>query len=209
MTVRQRASIAWGVLWTLLLLPARVIEEGIHAIASIPFAERVLVSLTPGEGGVETAVQYRESTPQWAIALAHIAPEAIAGVAGAATIAWWIVGGAVWWPASTLDWILLWWLGVQYLAIAMPEQGSPFRSEESEVYRAQAAVDHWVLPAIGVAGATLLAAAVDRFAPSFATPDVLLAHAPALSRALLSVVFVLSIIGGVWMWWGVSQDAGS
>jgi hypothetical protein len=123
MSVRRRAGTVFAICWTILLLPARVIEEGLHALAALPWAEAVSVRLDPGAGTAETAVQYRAGTPQWAVWLAHVAPEAAAAAAGLATIVWWLVGGGVWWPASLVDWILLWLCGVQWLAIAMPEQG--------------------------------------------------------------------------------------
>jgi hypothetical protein len=116
-------SMWFAMLWTLLLLPARLIEEGLHAAAAIPWAESVSVRLEPRGGTAETAVQYREGTPSWAIWISHVAPALVASVAGVATLAWWAAGGSVPWPRSTLDWVLLWLIGVQYLAIAMPEQG--------------------------------------------------------------------------------------
>lgn len=124
MSARSSAVAAYAWVWTVLLLPARVIEESIHALAALPFAEQVLVRLTPRGGGVETVVHYVDETPSWAIRVAHVAPEVLAAAAALATIAWWILGsGIAWWPDSGLDWVLLWWVGIQYLAIAMPEQG--------------------------------------------------------------------------------------
>lgn len=123
-SVRGRADHAVTVALTLLLLPARIIEEGIHTAAALPWAEEVYIRLAPDEDTAETVVRYRDDTPQWAITLAHIAPELVATSAGVAVIAWWLLGGAVWWPQSTLDWLLLWLVGAQYLAIAAPEQGS-------------------------------------------------------------------------------------
>jgi hypothetical protein len=123
--MRDRGDHWVTVALTLLLLPARVIEEGAHAVVALPWAEEVFVRLNPRDDVVETVVQYPETTPQWAIQLAHVAPELIAAGSAVAVIAWWTVGGSVWLPASTLDWILLWLVGAQYLAIAMPEQGSP------------------------------------------------------------------------------------
>lgn len=124
MSARARTDHLVSVLFALLFLPARVVEEGIHAVAALPFAEEVIVRVNPGEDIAETVVQYREGTPQWAVTLAHVAPELAAATAGIATIAWWVAGGAVWWPATTLDWLLLWVLGAQYLAVAAPECGA-------------------------------------------------------------------------------------
>lgn len=124
MDVRASVDAAFIWVWTVLLLPARLLEESIHAVAAAPFAEQVLVRLTPRAGGPKTVVHYAAETPQWAKRLAHVAPELVAAAAAVATIAWWVLGGGIaWWPDSGLDWVLLWWVGVQYLAIAMPEQG--------------------------------------------------------------------------------------
>lgn len=124
MSVRRRSNVAINVLLTLLLLPARAFEESIHALAALPHAEWVSVRVEPGAGTAETVVQFRDGTPQWAISLAHVAPEVVATLAGLATIAWWTIGGAVWWPATTVDWLLLYFFGVQYLAVALPEEGA-------------------------------------------------------------------------------------
>jgi len=125
MSVRTHAITGYAILWTLLLLPARVVEEGLHALAVLPFAEAVSVRLTPGVGGAETAVQYRAHTPAWVKRLAHVLPELVATVSVVSVLAWWVLqgGATVWWPDSGFDWVLLWWIGVQYLAVAMPEQG--------------------------------------------------------------------------------------
>ena len=105
-----------AVLW----LPARIVEEGIHAIAALPFADAISVRLRPREGTATTVVDYPATTPDWAITAAYVAPEMVAALAGIAVIGWWAVGGAMWVPASTTDWILLSLLGAQYLAIALP-----------------------------------------------------------------------------------------
>jgi len=122
-SIRGRGATAYGVLWTVLLLPARLIEEGLHLLAALPFAEAVSVRLEPGVGTAETRVQYREGTPRWAVWIAHVAPEVVAAISGVAVIAWWVAGNPLPWPTTMLDWVLLWLLGVQFLAIAMPEQG--------------------------------------------------------------------------------------
>jgi len=120
MSTKHRTHHVVMVLLTVLVLPARVVEEGLHALAALPWAEVVSVRLEPGGGAAETVVQYREDTPQWAIRLAYVAPEATAALAGTAVIAYWLAGGTVWWPTTTLDWVLLSALGSQYLAVALP-----------------------------------------------------------------------------------------
>lgn len=122
MSARERVSGWLGVVFTLLLLPARLTEELIHATAALPFADTVFVRLNPRGGVAETVVQYREETPAWAATAAAVAPEAVAALAGVAVLAWWVIGPGGWVPGSTTDWVLLWILGTQYLAVAMPEQ---------------------------------------------------------------------------------------
>lgn len=124
MSTRRRADHALAIVFNVLLLPARIFEEGIHAVAALPWAEEVIVRLDPRGDVAQTEVQYREGTPRWAIVLAHVAPELLAAIAALVTIAYWSLGGTVWWPASTLDWLLLWLVGTQFLAIAAPERGA-------------------------------------------------------------------------------------
>lgn len=120
MTLRARADAALLVVLSILWLPGRIIEEGIHALAALPYAEVVSVRFEPRAGTAKTVVHYRRDTPDWAIRAAHLAPEVLATIAGLAVIGWWLLGNAIWWPATTLDWLLLSVLGAQYLAIALP-----------------------------------------------------------------------------------------
>jgi hypothetical protein len=125
MTLRQVGDRLFVAVCAVVLLPARVVEETTHAIAAWPFAEAVYVDLNPWGNVAETQVQFREGTPRWAITVAHVAPELIAAVTGAVVLAWWLAGpGVGWWPESTLDWALLYFVGIQYLAIWAPEQGA-------------------------------------------------------------------------------------
>lgn len=175
MAARQRAVAAYAWLWTVLLLPARVVEESLHALAALPFAEALVVRLTPRGGGVETAIQYPESTPSWVIRLAHVAPAAMATLAAVAMVAWWIIGGGtVWWPNSGLDWVLLWWVGVQYVAIALPEQGGVPDD------RGQSTATPWLTIAIAFAVAVAVASVVPRL-------NALLPPRPPLQLAADSV----------------------
>lgn len=120
MSAKNRTNHVVMVLLTVLVLPARIVEEGIHTLAALPWADVVSVRLNPRTGAAETVVQYRENTPGWAVTLAYLAPEAAAALAGMAVIVYWLLGGLVWWPATTVDWILLSLLGSQYLAVALP-----------------------------------------------------------------------------------------
>jgi len=120
MSARGRADAVVSVVLSLLFLPGRLVEEGIHALVSLACGARVAVEIDPVEGSAVTRAQFRDGTPGWAIGAAHLAPEAVAAVAGVAVIGWWLVSGAGWWPTTVLDWVLLCLLGAQYLAIAIP-----------------------------------------------------------------------------------------
>ncbi len=122
MSARDRADAALTTLLSLVFLPGRLIEEGVHALVSLACGARVAVEIDPVEGSAVTRAEFREHTPQWAIAAAHLAPEAVAAVAGVVVIGWWVVAGPVWLPATMLDWVLLSLLGAQYLAIAIPSR---------------------------------------------------------------------------------------
>lgn len=120
MSTKQRTNDTLMVLLTVVVLPARIVEEGLHALAALPWARVVSVQLNPRGGTAETVVEYHADTPQWAIRMAYLAPEAVAALAGIAVIAYWLAGGIVWWPTTMLDWLLLSLLGSQYLAVALP-----------------------------------------------------------------------------------------
>jgi hypothetical protein len=120
MSVRTRTAAAVSIVLSVLFLPGRIIEEGLHALAAFPFADVVSVEFRPDAGTAETHVQFREGVPRWAIRVAYILPEAVAWLAGLSVIVWWAVGGDVWLPATSLDWVLLCLFGAQYLAIALP-----------------------------------------------------------------------------------------
>jgi hypothetical protein len=122
--MRARLSAVWAVATNLLLLPSRLVEESIHAAAAIPWADEIVVRLDPRADDAETLIRYRDGTPRWAVSVAHVAPELVGWCSGVTVIAWWTIGGPVWLPATTLDWVLLWALGAQWLGLALPEQGA-------------------------------------------------------------------------------------
>lgn len=122
MSVRTRADRALTMVLGLFRLPGAVVEEALHTLASWPWADRIAVEFEPREGTATTRVEWGEATPRWARSFAHLAPELAAAVAAASVIAYWVVAGPLWWPASTLDWVLLWLLGTQFLAIAIPSR---------------------------------------------------------------------------------------
>jgi len=120
MSVRTRADTVLTVLLSLLFLPGRLVEEGTHALVSYAAGARVTVVMDAVDDTSRVRARWREGTPQWAVALAHLAPELLAAAAGVAVVAWWLLGNAVWWPVTVTDWVLLCLLGAQYLAIAIP-----------------------------------------------------------------------------------------
>lgn len=120
MSVRSSADTALNLFLSILWLPGRVIEEGLHALASMPWADEISIRVRPRDGEADTLVHFADDTPQWAIRLAYILPEVVASVAGLAVITWWLLSGAVWWPTTLLDWTLLSILGAQWIAIALP-----------------------------------------------------------------------------------------
>jgi hypothetical protein len=126
-----RFGTALNVVCTLLFLPGRLIEEGLHALAAVPVAEAVSVRLDPRGGTAETVVQFREDTPEWAIRAVYVLPEVAAALAGVAVIVWWALGGSVWLPATTLDWALLSLFGAQYLALVLPSAADMDHSPEA------------------------------------------------------------------------------
>jgi len=122
MSAGRRLWTAWGVVSTLVMLPTMLLEEFLHALAALPWADEVSVHVDPRRSTAKTVVQFADGTPSWAVTLAQVAPEVVAAVAGVAVIAWWTVGGAVPVPQSTTDWLLLLVLGMQYLWLLLPEQ---------------------------------------------------------------------------------------
>jgi hypothetical protein len=120
-----------NVFLSLLFLPGRIVEESLHALGAWPWAEWIRVEVDPQSGTAHTRVQYREGTPQWGISLAYLLPEAVAALSGAAVISWWALGGDVWLPATTLDWVLLSLFGAQWLAVALPSAADSDRTPEA------------------------------------------------------------------------------
>lgn len=115
-----RRNHAVTVACSLLFLPGRIVEEGLHALGAFAWAERIRVEIVPRAGTAETRIQFREDTPGWAIRLAYALPELVATVSGVAVIAWWLLGGNIWLPSTNLDWVLLALFGAQYLALVIP-----------------------------------------------------------------------------------------
>lgn len=122
MSARRRLWTAWGIVSTLVMLPTMLLEELIHALAALPFAEELSVHVDPRGSTAKTVVRYAEGTPNWAVTAVAVAPEVVAGLTGVVVIAWWTIGGTLPVPQSTVDWCLMLFLGVQYLWLILPEQ---------------------------------------------------------------------------------------
>jgi len=205
MSARERVSGWLGVGFTLLLLPARLAEELIHAAAALPFADTVFVRLDPRGDTAETVVQWRDETPSWAITAAAVAPEVLAALAGVAVLAWWVVGPGAWLPDSTTDWVLLWILGTQYLAVAMPEQRQAGGTD-----RGQLTSPHPALTAFAVGTMVAVLVVAEMIAQLPADPPSLLVG-PTLDVsgvALAGVAAALLAIGVAWSVWEVRRHDG-
>jgi hypothetical protein len=126
-------TLATNIALTILLLPGRIVEEGLHALVALPWADVVSVRLEPGVGAAETVVQYRAETPDWAIRATYLVPEVAAWATGVVAVGVWLLGGAVWWPATTTDWMLLGLVGAQWVAVALPSAQDHDRSPSEEV----------------------------------------------------------------------------
>jgi len=113
-----------------LFLPGALLEELLHAAAARPWADSISISVDPAAGRARTVVEYRDGTPAWAIRLGHLLPELDAAISGVAVVVWWALGGQVWLPSTTLDWVLLSLFGAQYLAIALPSSADLDHSAE-------------------------------------------------------------------------------
>lgn len=106
-----------GRLGALLALPVKAIEEGAHALAVWPWADRIHLWIDPESGTAGCDVALVEDAPDWGLVLAAYAPM-LAGALLAATVAtvaiatgvgpsWWaewmvVAAAVVWWGKLTL-----------------------------------------------------------------------------------------------------------
>jgi len=127
---RERAATGLMIIGSLLFLPGRIVEEGLHVLGAFPWARELSVHIQPESGTAHTRVQFRENTPSWAVRLAYALPELAATITGGIIIAYWLLEGAVWLPSTTLDWLLLSLFGAQFIAIAIPSAADLDHSAE-------------------------------------------------------------------------------
>jgi hypothetical protein len=114
-TSRPRTALAR--LGTLLSLPLKAAEEGCHALAAWPWAERVHIWVDAESGEAACDVAFSEQPPRWGLWLAAYAPmlagALLAGVVALVTLtadvgpSWWgewllVAGAVVWWAKLTL-----------------------------------------------------------------------------------------------------------
>jgi hypothetical protein len=116
MTLTRPITIALSLLW----LPARLVEEGLHVLGAWPWASELSVHIEPDSGTAYSRVRFRDSTPRWAIQFAYALPELLAMIAAGGLVIVWVTSGPVWWPSTNSEWLLLAVVGAQYLAIALP-----------------------------------------------------------------------------------------
>jgi hypothetical protein len=67
-----------------LMLPAKLTHEGLHALAALPWAERVDVVILPRHGGADCRVAWAGDPHQAVVALAALAP-LLAGIIAVGT----------------------------------------------------------------------------------------------------------------------------
>jgi len=99
-------------LFALLALPGTLAHELTHAIASLPWAQRLALVVEPRSGRAAVRVDWRETAGDRARALAALAPLAAGTVALIAAINLWVRGGLpVLQSAGVLQWGLVaaWW----------------------------------------------------------------------------------------------------
>jgi hypothetical protein len=130
MSTRQQADRLLTIFLGVLFIPARLVEEYIHYLASSPWADNVVIHFDAAGGSAQTLIDFREGTPNWAVTVAYAAPEIVARVAGVAILTWWAISGTFWWPQTAVDFLLLVFLGAQYLAIALPSAADMDRTAE-------------------------------------------------------------------------------
>jgi hypothetical protein len=80
-------------LGTIAALPSKLVEELSHAVAAWPWAERLALTIEPGDGTAATQAVLAEDTPRWGQWLVRHAPQIAGAVLGA--IALWALASGV------------------------------------------------------------------------------------------------------------------
>lgn len=96
-----RLTRAAGTFWGVLSLPAVLLHELAHAVASFPWARRIGIVVEPRTGYAECHVEFRDSAGRWPEIVAGVAPMALGWAAAIVALALWLLdGGEI--PSSTM-----------------------------------------------------------------------------------------------------------
>lgn len=102
-------------------LPAKLLEELTHAAASLPFADRLFITIEPRTGDARTGVVWADGTPWWGVALAHYAPLITGTIAAIAGVVWWVLSGFRG-PDTAMEWVAAGVLGAWWALYTMPSR---------------------------------------------------------------------------------------
>lgn len=102
----------------LITLPPAIAHELAHLVVVLPWAAQVGVVFDMTSADAEVRVNYRESTPQWAVTAAHYAPLVSGVVIGVLAVVWLLSASIT--PATAQEW--LWWavLAVWWAIYTLP-----------------------------------------------------------------------------------------
>jgi len=109
----SRATVAVRLFATLALLPSKLAEEAVHAVAALPWAARMGILVEPRSGVASVQIEWLDEPPRWGLIMTHLAPAILGSAIGVGVLAWWALEGFVM-PATWTDWALLsvvatWW----------------------------------------------------------------------------------------------------
>jgi len=108
---------AWTRMTTLLMLPSKAAEEGLHALAIWPWADRLVLSVEPATGTASVEA-HAPGAPAWALAMTRHAPQ-IAGVVLGVTAMLAVASGVR--PASPVELLGALCLSIWWAALVRPD----------------------------------------------------------------------------------------
>jgi len=109
---------AWTRMTTLLMLPSKAAEEGLHALAIWPWADRLVLSVEPATGTASVEA-HAPGAPAWALAMTRHAPQ-IAGVVLGVTAMLAVASGVR--PSTPIDLVLALLLSMWWGKLVAPER---------------------------------------------------------------------------------------
>lgn len=115
-------------LGTVLFLPSKLVEEGCHAVAAWPWADRLSIWVEPGTGTAGVTADVR-GAPDWALWLIHHAPQ-IAGVVLAAAALVAVASGVR--PENPLELAAAIAVAGWWAKLVAPERAPPADTETSD-----------------------------------------------------------------------------